>query len=77
MNRVEKSYWAYQGSAYQAPTYAFNNYDDALEHAITHREFEGMCKDQAIDHEEQLIFNIREQDVPGLGKVEFIGKEAA
>ena len=73
-----KTYWAYQGSAYQAPLYVFNTEYEAVTHADANGEMnhtrskEGWC-----DWVNRNIQQYREDELQEELRIQFIGMEAA
>ncbi len=59
-----KWYWAYTSSCVNQILYTFNTLDEARDHAIANGEFDEVCgKDAFMAHEENLFFEIREDEI--------------
>lgn len=67
-----KWYWAYTESGLSTRTFLFDTREDALNHAIKHGEFDEVSnKDYFIAHEENLLFELAENDTPDYEPFEF------
>jgi hypothetical protein len=65
----EKYYWAYESSCVENKIFIFHTYDECLDHAIKHGEFDEIsCKEYMMAHEENLLFEISEEEVTELSK---------
>jgi hypothetical protein len=57
-------YWSYTSTGIDGITYIFETLDQARDHAIAHGEFDEICgKDNFIAHDENLFFEIREDEL--------------
>jgi hypothetical protein len=68
-----KWYWAYTSSYVDGTTFIFNTYDETLNHAIANGEFEEIYgKDAFIDYEQELLFEVGEDELEEYSPIKFI-----
>jgi hypothetical protein len=74
-----KWYWAYTSPSIDGTTYVFNTEDEALDHAISNGEFDEVFKDNWPDKQNELLFELGEDELPDYLPIQFINnmKEAA
>lgn len=64
-------YLGYTSTSIDGTTYIFKTLDEARDHAIAHGEFDEICgKDNFMSHEENLFFEVREDDLAEYSPVE-------
>jgi hypothetical protein len=73
-----KWYWAYEESGIDNKIFLFDTLDEARDHAIKKGEFDEIsCKDSMIEHEENLFFEICENDLENYSNLQFTNQKGA
>jgi hypothetical protein len=71
-----KWYWAYTSTAVDGVTHVFETLEQARDHAIANGEFDEICgKDQFVEHDENLIFEVREDELEDYAPILFDGNK--
>lgn len=69
-----KWYWAYESHK----TFVFDTYEQAFEHASEHGEFDEICgKESMMEYENELFFEVLEEELKEYSNVEFPCREVA
>lgn len=74
-----KLYWAYTSPSIDGTTYVFNTENEALDHAIANGEFDEVFKDHLPDKQNELLFEVREDDLEEYTPIQLVNnmKEGA